>query len=65
VQSLGFVSRANHRDRIVADLRSTRDVGDELAVRSAKLKLAIRQSIDPIALFVDGAMVATAQPGEI
>ena len=41
------------------------DLGQDLAVRAAESKLAIRLSIELVSLLMDGAMVAAAEQSEI
>jgi len=60
-QAIGFIERSDHRRRIATHLRTTRDLGDELAIRSAEAKLAIRLSLEVITVLVDGTMVAPTE----
>jgi len=60
-----IVSRSQNLHGIAAHLRSRRDLGQEPPVRPAEPKLAIRLSIELIALLVDRAMVAAAEQSEI
>jgi hypothetical protein len=60
-----LVSRSEDRDGIFAHLRRRRHVGERSAVRATESKLAVRLSIDLVALFVDRAVVPAAEHGEI
>ena len=62
---LRIVSRSQDLNSITAHLGRTRDLGQEPAVRAAEPKLAVRLSIDLVALLVDGAMVAATEQREI
>ena len=50
---------------IVVHFRSTRDLGQQLAVRPAKPQLPVELSIDLIALLVDGPMMPATEHGQI
>jgi hypothetical protein len=56
-ESLRVVLRAKRLDRIGGHRGRGRDVGEQLAVRSPELKIAVRLSIDLIALLVHRAMM--------
>ena len=64
-KSLRLVSRSKDLHGIAAHLGRRRDLGQEPAVRATESKLAVRLSIELVALLVDGAMVATAEQREI
>jgi hypothetical protein len=51
--------------RIVGNLGRRRDLWQKPAVRAAEPKLAVGFSIELITLFVDGAVMAATQKGEI
>ena len=50
---------------IVGHRRGRRDLGQESAIRAMEPKLAVRLSVDLIALLVDGAMVPATEQSEI
>jgi hypothetical protein len=56
-EPLRLVSRSQDLDSIAAHLRRARDLGQEPAVRASEAKLAIRLSVDLVALLVDGESV--------
>jgi hypothetical protein len=58
---LRVVPRTENIDRIVGYSGRNRDLGQDLAVRTAEPKLPIRLSIEPIALLMDGAMVSATE----
>ena len=60
-----LVSRSNKLLGIAPRLRRRRDVRQHATVRPPELHLAICQSLDLIALFVNGAMVAATEQHEI
>src|SRR5439155_26067418 len=64
-ESLRVVPRSQERHGIVGHLRRTRNVGQRPAVRAPELKLAVRLSIERVALLVDRAVVAATEQGEI
>ena len=61
VEPVRFVPRPENLHGIATYLWRTRDLGQQLAVRSAEPKLAIRASIELVALLVNGAMVAATE----
>jgi hypothetical protein len=65
VESLRFVPLSKDLHRIVRHLGRRRDLRQKPAVRPAEPKLAVRFSIELIALFMDSAVVAATQKGEI
>src|ERR1043166_6348905 len=65
VEPVRFIPRSEDLHRIAAHLRRIRDVGQDLAVGAAESKLAVRLSIELVALLMDGAMVATTEQREI
>ena len=64
-ESLRVVPRSQERHGIVGHLRRTRNVGQRPAVRAPELKLAVRLSIERVALLVDRAVVAATEHSEI
>ena len=62
---LRIVPRSQDVDRIAGHFRSRWDLGQKPAVRAAEAKLAVRLSIKPVALFVDGAVVPATEHREI
>jgi len=62
---LRLVPRSQDVDGIVSHLRRRGDVWQWPAVRAAEAKLAVGLSIDPVALFVDGAVVPATEHREI
>jgi hypothetical protein len=64
-KSLRLVPRPDDLHRIARHLGRRRDLGQELAVRTSEPKLAIRLSIDLVALLVHGAMVPATEQREI
>src|SRR5262249_5103381 len=64
-QAFGFIPRADHRRRIATYLRPTRDLRQKITVRPSEAKLAIRSSLDLVAFLMNGAMVPTAEQGEV
>ena len=67
VQAEAFflVPGADHRHWVATQIWTTRDIGENVAIRAAETKLAIRLALDLKALFMDGAMVATAEQRKI
>jgi len=63
--SLRVVPRSEDLDGIAEHLRRSRDLGQEPAVGATELELAIRLSIELVALFVDRAMVPATEQGEV
>ncbi len=57
MKPLGVVLRYEGLDRIERHFGGRRNLGQEPAIRSAEAKLAIRLSIELIAVLVDRAMV--------
>ena len=57
MKPLGVVLRDEGLDRIERHFGGRRNLGQEPAIRSAEAKLAIRLSIELIAVLVDRAMV--------
>src|SRR2546425_191931 len=55
MEPLSIVPRPENLHRIAAHLRSRRDVGQMPAVRAAEPKLAVRLSVELVALLVNGA----------
>jgi hypothetical protein len=45
---------------LTRNLGRRRNVWQDRAVRAAELKLAVRQTLEPVSLFMDGAVVASA-----
>jgi hypothetical protein len=64
-EPLRIVSRSQNLGRIAAHLRRTRNPGQGSAVRATEAKLALRLSIDLVALLVDGPVVAATEQREI
>ena len=60
-----IVSRSQDLDGIAAQLRRTRDLGQEPPVRAAELKLTVGLSLELVAFLVHGAVVAATEHGEI
>src|SRR5438093_6641587 len=65
VEPVRFIPRSEDFHRIAAHLRGMRALGQDLAVGAAETKLAIRLSIELVALLVDGAMVTAAEQSKI
>ncbi len=65
MKPLGVVLRDEGLDRIERHFGGRRNLGQELAIRSAEAKRAVRLSIELIALLVDGAMVPATEQGQI
>jgi len=59
------VARSQVFRGIAGHLRGSRDLRQQPAVRTAEPKVAIGLPIDLVALLVNGAMVATAEHGEV
>ena len=57
--------RSEDLHRIAAHLRRRRDLGQKPAVRTAEPKVAVRLSIELVALLVNGAVVPATEQGEI
>jgi hypothetical protein len=62
---LRFVSRSHRLRRIARHFRTTRRLGQQLAVWPAEPQLSVRQSIDLIAFLVNGSMVPAAEHSQI
>src|SRR2546425_5657631 len=62
---LRIVPCSEDLDRIAVRLGRKRDLGQKLTVRPAEPKLAVRLSIELVALLVDGAVMAATEQGEI
>ena len=60
-----IVSRSQDLDGIVAQLRRTRDLGQEPPVRAAELKLTVGLSLELVAFLVHGAVVAATEQREV
>ncbi len=60
-----LVSRSQDLNSIAVHLRRTRDLGQNPTVGAAEAKLAVRLSIEVVALLVDSAMVAATEQREI
>src|SRR5215510_10698824 len=65
VKAVRFVPRSDRRHRIATQFRTTRDLGQNIAIWPAEPKLAIRLSLDLVAFLMNGAMVPTAEQGEV
>jgi hypothetical protein len=65
VQPVRFVPGSEGVHGISAHFRWRRDVRQRPAVRPAESKLAIRLSIELVALFVDGAVMPVTEQGKI
>jgi hypothetical protein len=65
VESVGLVACSEGVHGISAHFRWRRDVRQRPAVRPAESKLAIRLSIELVALFVDGAVMPATEQREI
>jgi hypothetical protein len=65
VQPLSIVSRSEDLHGIAEHLRRRRDLGQKLAIRAAKPKVAVRLSIELVALLMNGAVMPAAEQGEI
>jgi len=64
-EPLRIVPRSDGLHGIVGHLVRKRDLGENPPVRAAELKLAVRLSIDPVALLVDRAVVPATEHREI
>jgi len=60
-----FVARSQDLHGITAHFRSTRDLGQRLAVRPAEPQFSVVLSIDLISLLVDGPMMPATEQGQI
>ena len=65
VEPVRIVARSEDLHRIAAYLRRRRDLGQKPAVRTAEPKVAVRLSIELVALLVDGAVVPATEQREI
>jgi hypothetical protein len=65
VQPLRIVPRSEDRHGIAGHLRRKLDLGQKLAVRTAEPKLAVRLSIELVALLVNGAVMPATEQSEI
>ena len=65
VEPVCLVARTQRVHRIARYLGRRRDLGQDLTVRAAELKLAIRLSSELIAFFVNGSVMPAAEQGEI
>jgi len=65
VETLRLVPLSKDPHRVAGHLGRRRDLWQTSAVRTAEPKLAVRFSIELIALFMDGAVVTATQEGEI
>jgi len=59
------VTREQDFHGIAGHFRSSRDLRQQAAVRTAEPKVAIRLPIDLVPLLVNGAMVTTTEHGEV
>jgi hypothetical protein len=57
--------RSQDAERIAGDLGRRRHLGQQSAVRPAEPQLPIRRSLDLEPLFMDRAVVSTADEGEV
>src|SRR5437016_650090 len=64
-EPLRIVPRSHDLYRIAGHRGRRRDLGQRPAIRAAKPKLAVRLSIDLVALLVNGAVVPATQQGEV
>ena len=64
-QSALVVPRSERPDRVGGDRRQSWAFGQRPAVRAPESQLAVRLSLDLIAVFVDGTVVPTTKQGEI
>jgi len=64
-EPLRIVPRSQNLDRIAAQLRRTRNVGQRPAVRAPEPQLAVRLSVEVVALLVDSAVVPATEHSEI
>ena len=64
-EPLRIVPRSQNLDRIAAQLRRTRNVGQRPAVRAPDPQLAVRLSVEVVALLVDSAVVPATEHSEI
>jgi hypothetical protein len=64
-EPIGVIARSEGMHGIAGHLRRRRDLGQQSAVGSAEPKLAVRLSIERIALFVDGAVMTATEQREI
>jgi hypothetical protein len=62
---LRFVARAEVLYGIGGHRRRRRDLGQDLTIRAAELKRAVRPSIELVALFMNGAVMTATEHGEI
>ena len=62
---LGLVPGPEDPHGIIENLRRTRHLGQQPAVRALKAQLSVRSSLHLKALLVDGAMVPTTEEREI
>jgi len=60
-----LVPRSENLHGIVGHRRRRRDLGQESAVRATESKLAVRLSIEQVALFMDRAVMPATEQGEI
>src|SRR5688572_28087938 len=65
VEPVCLVPRSKDPIGIAGYLRRRRHVGENSAVRATEPKVAVRLPIELVALFVDGAVVAATEHGEI
>jgi hypothetical protein len=64
-QPLRGVPRPQELHGIARHFKRRRDLGQNLAVRAAEPKLAVRLAIELVALLVNGAVVPATEQGEI
>ena len=65
VEPLSIVPRSKDLHGIAAHPRSRRDLGQTPAVRATEPKLAVRLSVELVALLVNGAVMPATQHSEI
>ena len=64
-EPLRIVPRSDGLHGIVGHVARNRDLGENPPVRAAELKLAVRSSIERVALLVHGAVVPATEQREI
>ncbi len=64
-EPIPVVSRPQELHCIARYFRRTRDLGQKSAIRATEPKLAVRLSLELVALLVNGAVVAPTEQGEI
>jgi hypothetical protein len=65
VESVDLVACSEFADGIAGQLRWRRDLGQQPSIRPAEPELAVRLSVELVALFVDGAVMSATEEREI